>query len=350
MIFSGDFVFPENFSEKLFEGLGEAFLKKTKILNYESTLKEFNKIKKTQGIALYSSADTIKALKVLNVICTSHANNHVTDFNYDINQYKCFFTVNGITPIGVGQTIKEASQPFLNHIEKMLILPFGWETIRCKAPKKYRTGVSPYRYKFVEQQVELSKKKYPNYKIIIFVHWNYEFEIYPLPADRQFSHHLIDLGVDAIFGHHPHIMNGYEVYKNKPIFYSLGNFYFPQVKYGDHQLSFRDSALEGISVDYNGNIDELIIYHHTQDKKNSALRLEGCYKLGEFEKLNQLSKFQILDHGSYINFYKKNHFHKNKLLPIYKNYKNNLVIECFNLFVKLRQVPIDILTKLKNKP
>ena len=37
---------------------------------------------------------------------------------------------------------------------------------------------------------------------------------------------MIDQGVDGIFGHHPHIINGFEVYKNKPIFYSLGNFFF----------------------------------------------------------------------------------------------------------------------------
>src|SRR5690606_29432958 len=134
----------------------------------------------------------------------------------------------------------------------------------------------------------------------------------------------------------------------KPIFYSLGNFYFPQIKYGDHQLNFRDTASDGISVDYNGNLNDLRIYHHRQDKQGSFLKLEGCYKIGGFEKLNQVSKFQDLDHKSYINFYKKNHYHKNKLLPIYKNYKNTIAIEGFNLFVKFRQIPIDLLTKLKN--
>ncbi|HLS06931.1 MAG TPA: CapA family protein [Bacillota bacterium] len=36
----------------------------------------------------------------------------------------------------------------------------------------------------------------------------------------------IDAGADAIIGHGPHILRGIEIYKNKPIFYSLGNFIF----------------------------------------------------------------------------------------------------------------------------
>src|SRR4030067_202183 len=37
---------------------------------------------------------------------------------------------------------------------------------------------------------------------------------------------VIDLGADIIIGHHPHIPQGWEFYKEKLIFYSLGNFYF----------------------------------------------------------------------------------------------------------------------------
>lgn len=37
---------------------------------------------------------------------------------------------------------------------------------------------------------------------------------------------MIDAGADAVVSHHTHIVSGYEVYKGKPIFYSLGNFCF----------------------------------------------------------------------------------------------------------------------------
>lgn len=35
---------------------------------------------------------------------------------------------------------------------------------------------------------------------------------------------FVDIGADAVINHHQHCYSGYEVYKEKPIFYGLGNF------------------------------------------------------------------------------------------------------------------------------
>ena len=43
---------------------------------------------------------------------------------------------------------------------------------------------------------------------------------------KLFAHWLIDAGFDLIIGMHPHVLQGYEVYKGNYIFYSLGNFVF----------------------------------------------------------------------------------------------------------------------------
>jgi poly-gamma-glutamate capsule biosynthesis protein CapA/YwtB (metallophosphatase superfamily) len=44
----------------------------------------------------------------------------------------------------------------------------------------------------------------------------------------ELAHHAIDCGADIVFGHHPHVLQGIEVYRGKAIFYSLGNFTFAQ--------------------------------------------------------------------------------------------------------------------------
>jgi len=41
-----------------------------------------------------------------------------------------------------------------------------------------------------------------------------------------FAHAAIDAGADVIVGSGPHVLRGIEIYKDKPIFYSLGNFIF----------------------------------------------------------------------------------------------------------------------------
>ncbi len=40
----------------------------------------------------------------------------------------------------------------------------------------------------------------------------------------EFSHALVDAGADIIFGHGPHVVRAIEIYKNRFIAYSLGNF------------------------------------------------------------------------------------------------------------------------------
>lgn len=66
-------------------------------------------------------------------------------------------------------------------------------------------------------------------KIYIYPHWGKESEYtrYPNPRQIKLAHKWIDAGADGVFGHHSHVFQGYEEYHGKPIFYSLGNFFFP---------------------------------------------------------------------------------------------------------------------------
>lgn len=64
--------------------------------------------------------------------------------------------------------------------------------------------------------------------LIVSIHWGNEY----LPVAEKWrvdlAHQMIDAGADVIHGHHPHVWQGVEVYKDKPIFYSFGNFIFDQ--------------------------------------------------------------------------------------------------------------------------
>jgi hypothetical protein len=57
------------------------------------------------------------------------------------------------------------------------------------------------------------------------IHWGGLEEIDP--AGKQLiARAAVDAGADVILGHGPHLVNGIEFYKSKPIFYSIGNFAF----------------------------------------------------------------------------------------------------------------------------
>lgn len=48
----------------------------------------------------------------------------------------------------------------------------------------------------------------------------------PQEYQRALARRYIDAGADLVIGSHPHVLQGIEYYKGKPIFYSLGNFVF----------------------------------------------------------------------------------------------------------------------------
>ncbi len=63
--------------------------------------------------------------------------------------------------------------------------------------------------------------------VIVAFHWGTEGADDPDPLQRSLAHLAIDAGAGAVIGHHPHRLQGVEVYHGRPIAYSLGNFAFP---------------------------------------------------------------------------------------------------------------------------
>jgi polar amino acid transport system substrate-binding protein len=61
--------------------------------------------------------------------------------------------------------------------------------------------------------------------VIPVMHWGWEGPI-SNERQRQLARLMIDAGADAVIGGHPHQVQDTDRYKNKPIFYSLGNFVF----------------------------------------------------------------------------------------------------------------------------
>jgi gamma-polyglutamate biosynthesis protein CapA len=82
---------------------------------------------------------------------------------------------------------------------------------------------------------------------IAYVHWGDEYVLVHNTAQELFAQTLIDAGVDAVIGHHPHVVQDIALYKGKPIFYSLGNFIFDQYFSDDVQ------EMVGVHLTLSGN-------------------------------------------------------------------------------------------------
>lgn len=82
-----------------------------------------------------------------------------------------------------------------------------------------------YNPEYIEYEEELNKQPEDAFKVL-FIHWGNEYINRPSSNQKKFAHFLIDMGFDLIIGMHPHVLQGYEEYRGKRIYYSLGNFVF----------------------------------------------------------------------------------------------------------------------------
>lgn len=76
--------------------------------------------------------------------------------------------------------------------------------------------------------------------LIVFPHWGNEYQKIFSSSQQNKAHELIDAGADAVIGSHPHVIQPIEIYQNKAIFYSLGNFLFDQ--------TFSQAATQGLAI------------------------------------------------------------------------------------------------------
>lgn len=78
-----------------------------------------------------------------------------------------------------------------------------------------------------ETLAELSGSMRPDSVNVVMIHGGEEWTRAPTAAQRGLYRRLVDGGADLVLGSHPHVLQGYERYKDGIIFYSLGNFVFP---------------------------------------------------------------------------------------------------------------------------
>ncbi|MBI2474585.1 MAG: CapA family protein [Candidatus Taylorbacteria bacterium] len=117
--------------------------------------------------------------------------------------------------------------------------------------------------------------------IIVSIHWGEEYREQPTQSQRLVGIKLIDAGADAVIGHHPHVIEPLEIYKNSPIFYSLGNFIFDQI--GEAQ----NTGL-GVGITLRDNASTTIRLHPVKIDKQRPKLIEGKDKQTICKKIRKV--------------------------------------------------------------
>lgn len=119
------------------------------------------------------------------------------------------------------------------HLEDAGVATFGYEQVKILEIKGVKVGLTGI-YELAEhmgkkQQVKeniAALKEAGAQLIIVNFHWGIEREYTPNDTQKALARLAVDEGADLVIGHHPHVLQGVEKYKDKYIAYSLGNFCF----------------------------------------------------------------------------------------------------------------------------
>lgn len=135
--------------------------------------------------------------------------------------------------------------------------------------------------------------------MIVYTHWGMEYQSNFSKSQQNKARQFIDAGADVILGSHPHVIQPIEIYKNKAIFYSLGNFLFDQ--------TFSQKTQQGLGVGIDFSKLQINYYLFPIETKNLQISLIGSSssiilkELSDMSIVSENTKNQIIDGKITIN-------------------------------------------------
>lgn len=212
--------------------------------NLEAPISDKGKPIAGRAAAFRSYPSMAEILKDSGISFVSLANNHSLDYGWEaLADTIARLEQLGIGHSGAGINIAEARKPAI--VEKkgvkvgLLSYTANVNTPMGFKASKNRQGLNPMRISpFLPNQVnmddieameeDIAKWQKETDFLAVSCHWGISEGGTHIVTQHQklIAHYAVDAGADMVIGHHPHALQPMEIYKGKPILYSLANFIF----------------------------------------------------------------------------------------------------------------------------
>jgi poly-gamma-glutamate synthesis protein (capsule biosynthesis protein) len=172
------------------------------------------------------------------------ANNHIGDYGDEAFEKTVkFLNDNNIAYFGAGNRKNNFNNPAIVDFKqkKIALLGYCCPSMNAVFGGEVANGSALLDSNKVLSDIE--KCHAVSDYIVINLHWGDENVRYPKPDDVQKARMFIDAGVDLIIGHHAHVIQSFEKYMGKYIFYGLGHFLFP---YQDRPANFDGERFQSV--------------------------------------------------------------------------------------------------------
>lgn len=259
------------------------------MVNLETSVSERGESVKSEGFGFRSPAYSLGGFINSGVDVVSIANNHIIDYGYDafydtmdnLDNYK-------IKYVGAGRNIEDAMEVKYITTNGIKIGFMGSTSILGKSnwgASEDKSGVLAFQEKNYEKIMNAIKDAKKNCDYLVFsVHWGLEYTNNPTKEQIRLAHQLVDNGVDVVLGHHPHVLQGVEYYKDAIIYYSVGNFiFFIKNENAQH------SGIFELVLDNNKIISSKIYPTLINNLKSNLLNKDSNYYKTVIQSMNERS-------------------------------------------------------------
>jgi poly-gamma-glutamate synthesis protein (capsule biosynthesis protein) len=160
----------------------------------------------------------------------SLANNHAYDRGPDgVVDSRHNLEAAGIAAVGAGKDQDQALEPAMFQLDGWTVAVLGFDEVldpldAVAGPNKPGTAAG-HDFSLMVRAVKDAAERAD--LVVVMIHWGVELDTQPREYQIEEGHRLIDAGADVIFGAHSHRLQPMSVYHGRPIFWSLGNFVWP---------------------------------------------------------------------------------------------------------------------------
>ncbi len=266
-------------------------------VNLESPLTISNQKILKNGPRLKAAPSCIDVIQKVGFSLIGLANNHVMDYG-ERGLSETIICCNnvGLDFVGAGSDLEEAQQIYYKDIKGVMVAIIAIAEYEFSIATTDQAGAAPVNT--IDNYKQILEAKDNADIVVVTIHGGNEYFSLPRPGLRKTCKHYVDLGVDAIICHHPHVPGAFEHYKGAPIFYSIGNFLF-DVEANNPRWDEGYMVKISIDVEQKKMLDPIII-PYTQDVSNPGIiKMKGKEKelfINHIESLNAI----LLDNDSWL--------------------------------------------------
>lgn len=270
-----------------------------------------------QGPCLKGEKKIIGELKQLGFNCLTMANNHIFDYGDNgVNETIDACEKANMDFVGVGANIHEASEVLYKDFNNIKVAIINCCEHEFSIATEEHGGANPLNPITLYYQIKEAKNK-ANY-VILIIHGGVEHFQYPTKRMVETYRFFVDAGADAIINHHQHCPCGFEIYREKPIYYGLGNFCFDWD--GKRNSIWNLGYMVKLNL-VDGHTITSEIFPYRQCDETPTINLLGGKELEVFNKMMKDLCIAILDNNmldqKLMEFNSNNDFQYRKMLEPY---------------------------------